>query len=600
MSRILARNLSTTSLTSLRDEVTSISKVLVLYTGGTIGMMKNERGDFTPEPNFLFYALKQRFEDSDYTYRYLSEEEQRDSFLLHPMENGRRIQVKFVEYDPLIDSSNMCCNNWIQIAKDIKKEYDQFDGFVVLHGTDTMAYTASALAFICHNLGKPIILTGSQIPVIELRSDGYVNFISSLVVACSCIPEVMLCFDAKVFRGCRAIKIDTGAFDAFDSPNMAPLVKLGFKIQVNSTAVQRPKKLEKFFVNTKLCPDVAVLHLLPSMSIATVKSILNSEIKGLIIQTFGAGNAPSKNTEFIKLLKEASERGLVIVNVTQCHKGSVARYYAVAEGIQEAKVVSSGDMTLEAAITKLMFLLGQEELSVEEKRTLMNKNLRGEITIVQKDESALSLEIIEKLADTLNLSTFEETNKLRDMIFPNLMCGAAKMGELETLKKLKDKGGNLSSANQDGRTPLHFAAREGLVSVVKYLLEEGASVHQCDSNNNTPLMDAIYGNRFDVIPLLVRTGATIHIRNSVRIATELCCAADLDDVDTIHSWHIAGADLNCSDYDKRTALHVAMNSKRENAIKYLLNNGADPDAKDQSGKTPRDYAKKNGILHLLN
>ncbi|CAI9730586.1 L-asparaginase-like isoform X2 [Octopus vulgaris] len=593
----LIRNFSTSS----QAEADSSKKVLVLYTGGTIGMKRDTNGSYVPVQDFLFNALKDRFHDYEYGQKFFVDEEQNSNFVLGSTKEGSRIHVKFIEYDPLVDSSCMSYDIWLRIANDIKAEYENFDGFVILHGTDTMAYTASALSFMCENLGKPIILTGSQIPVIELRSDGYVNFISSLIVAANyCIPEVMLCFDSNVYRGCRAVKIDTGAFAAFDSPNLSPLVKLGFKIQVNWSSVTRSREMEKFKVFTNMCTNVAVIHLFPSITLETIKAVILSEgIKGIVLQTFGAGNIPTNQTQFVDLLKEASERGILIVNVTQCAKGSVGRYYAASEGLGEAGVIPGGDITLEAAITKLMYILGQENLTLEQKRKLMKKNLRGEVTIVPKTDSPLNFELIALMAKRLSLSTNAEIESLRDTIFPDLICTAAKTGNLSSMADLKEKGGNLSCFNKENRSPLHIAARSGYYDMVLYLLKEGASVHQRDDNNCTPLIDAISGNQLDIIDALVGTGASLNYMDADSIGMHLCSLAAVDNVKALESWKRAGADLNTKDYMGSTALHVAANKGHEEAVQFLLRNGANPKITDTNGRPAKYYAAKHNIGHLF-
>ncbi|KAK6015565.1 L-asparaginase, type I, partial [Ostertagia ostertagi] len=207
--------------------------------------------------------------------------------------------------------------------------YNNYDGFVVLHGTDTLAYTASALSFMMENLGKPVIITGSQIPVAEVRSDGMENLIGALVVAANLdIPEVCVYFNNKLMRGNRTIKLDNAALEAFDSPNMHPLAKMDIKIKVNYDSIFRSPNVNPFTVHDNLCRDVGLLRIFPSMSIESVRAFLKPPTKGVILQTFGAGNMPTRRKDIIEALTEAINRGCLVVNCSQCVKGQVDVNYA--------------------------------------------------------------------------------------------------------------------------------------------------------------------------------------------------------------------------------------------------------------------------------
>uniref|UniRef100_A0A8W8I7Y9 asparaginase n=1 Tax=Magallana gigas TaxID=29159 RepID=A0A8W8I7Y9_MAGGI len=534
------------------------STVLVIYTGGTIGMETNDEGVYETKENFLVSKLKTLplFHDEEYAVAHFAADEK--DFLVLPHQNGRRVMYKIMEYKPLLDSSNMMENDWGKIASDLFEHYDHYDGFVVLHGTDTMAYTASALSFMCENLGKTIILTGSQIPIFEVRSDGRDNFLSSLIMAgLYNIPEVLVCFDNKILRGNRSIKNDAGSFSAFISPNIPPIATLEIRINVDWAAVFRTTKTEKFRVHKNMCLNVGLLRIFPGITLQTVKAFLQPPMQGVVLQTYGAGNAPDDRPDFLKVLKEASDIGVVIINITQCTKGCVMTSYATGKALNDAGVICGGDMTPEAALTKLSYVLSKETWSMEEKRKFMKRNLRGEMTVVAKEDiSILDFELIESVAQELRLSSTEEKKKLQDALYPSLMCAAAKTGDNDALEILRRSGGNLSSHNYDGRTALHVASKEGHVPTVKYLLQQGVSVHLKDCNGITPLHDAVMGKHQDIITLLVQTGAKLTIKPIV-LSLELCCAAASEDIETLQAYRDAGANLSVCDYDKRTALHVA-------------------------------------------
>ncbi|MEI4549581.1 asparaginase [Pseudoalteromonas spongiae] len=331
-------------------------KIYIAYTGGTIGMKKSSKG-YIPAEGFLTQTVKASAEFN---------REEMPLFDIH-------------EYCPLIDSSDMSPMHWQQIADDIKEKYADYDGFVVLHGTDTMAYTASALSFMLENLTKPVIVTGSQIPLSQLRSDGQVNLLNAMYLAANYpIGEVSLYFNNQLYRGNRATKMHADGFAAFGSPNMSPLAKVGINIEL--VAGQLSPSLNNKLDVTKITPQqIAVLHLYPGISVDLIKSMMTDSLKALVLLSFGVGNAP-QNPEMLELFSSATQAGLVIINLTQCIQGSVNMGgYATGNALLNAGVISGYDMTLEACLTKLHYLLSQN-LEVETVRHLMQDNLKGELT----------------------------------------------------------------------------------------------------------------------------------------------------------------------------------------------------------------------------
>lgn len=334
-------------------------RVYIAYTGGTIGMTRSARG-YAPETGFLQRQMRSMPELQDPTM---------PSYTIH-------------EYDPLLDSSNMTPREWGKIAHDIASNYDAYDGFVVLHGTDTMAYTASALPFMLQGLTKPVIVTGSQIPLCEIRNDARENLITSLMIAAQHdVPEVSLYFGGKLLRGCRATKVSADGFAAFDSPNFPALGEVGIDIEINEPLVRRPQADAKLTVHEFRSPSVIALRLFPGIAPELIRNVLRPPLQGLVLEAYGVGNGPDQDEAFLAALSEATERGVVIVDTTQCLEGSVnLEEYAAGTALARAGVVSGYDLTAEAALAKLHYLFSRGYGPDEVKRRVQ-EDVCGEMTV---------------------------------------------------------------------------------------------------------------------------------------------------------------------------------------------------------------------------
>ncbi|EAQ30888.1 MULTISPECIES: asparaginase [Idiomarina] len=330
--------------------------IYVAYTGGTIGMKKSAQG-YVPAAGHLSQCVENLPE-------FFRDEMPR--FDIH-------------EYTPLMDSSDMTPSDWVRIARDIERNYHQYDGFVILHGTDTMAYTASALSFMLQDLSKPVIVTGSQIPLSALRSDGQINLLNALYIAANYpINEVSLFFNNTLFRGNRATKADANGFNAFSSPNYPSLLEAGIQIKLNAGELGKPPTVPMSVAEMTPQP-IGVVMLYPGISAKLIDNMMQQPVKALIIQSYGVGNAP-QDKQLLDSFKRGIDQGIIIVNCTQCFKGRVNMDgYATGNALAQLGIVSGSDMTIEAALTKLHYLLSQN-LSRQAIIEHITTDLRGELT----------------------------------------------------------------------------------------------------------------------------------------------------------------------------------------------------------------------------
>ncbi|KAG7448040.1 L-asparaginase [Guyanagaster necrorhizus] len=660
------------------------SRVLVIYTGGTIGMLIGSRG-YVPEPYFLTETLRSqtRFHDplqnslfsnsgSVQGFREWSTGSGRSSPLggnatpsasvistpqqptllvrssrpigtsygLTPNQSSavahsiqvaenvyeahlpslvtprsavpggsgsKSIRYAILEWNPLLDSSNIEIDDWIRIASEIELNYS-FDAFVVLHGTDTMSYTSSALSFLLEDLGKTVIVTGAQIPLSQLRNDATDNLMGALTIAGHyIIPECSLYFNHTLFRGNRVSKISSYDLSAFDSPNFAPLVNVGIDIVVNWNDVIRQTSLRRFRAHKQMSPHVATLRLFPGITAATVSAFFMPPIRGVILETFGAGNAPQRK-DLMLALKEACERGVIVVAISQCAKGTVSDAYETGRTLLQAGVVPGHDMTPECALAKLSYLLSKPELSTDDIRKLMGTPLRGELTRpmsgavpsqptidqnLEKIQGVLSqfVRLLEQSASPvpkITLSapvdeasqdaaaswswTAAEAASTEAVLFPFLIHLASARNDTSSIRFCLDSSstpsrysdpdsvlspsvdapqyGNIANGLVNslepgsGRSPLHVAALNGHTESVNVLLQSGALVHLRDTLGHTPLYYAARQGHRDVVEVLAQAGASLGGMDEGFASTAAKNAVRANDRKCQETWDTIGVNIS--------------------------------------------------------
>lgn len=331
--------------------------IFILSTGGTIAMKKTPQG-YAPAAGHLEKSMEK----------------------IPELKNPDMPLYTVHEYEKPIDSANMTTEDWFHIGSKIQQHYDDYEGFVILHGTDTMAYTASALSFMLENLAKPVILTGSQLPLFATRNDARENLINALLIAGHFdIPEVCIYFNNKLFRGNRSKKMDAASFAAFASPNFPALGKVGTDMRIRRE-LMRESSREKLAVRAIQPAVIHTVRLFPGMSADALSCFLQASPQALILETYGVGTAPD-DARFLDVIKKAVQQGIIIVNCSQCPRAKIRMSdYATGSALLNAGVISGGDMTFEAVITKLFYLFSRELPRDEIKKQLM-MNLRGELTV---------------------------------------------------------------------------------------------------------------------------------------------------------------------------------------------------------------------------
>jgi len=571
-------------------------RVLMLYTGGAIGMSRSPLENMVNLKENLKKLLKNNPHLCDQNYTFFNSE---NDFLITPHSMyGKRIWYKVEEFDEIKDSCDNDVEEWIKIAEAIERNYHAYDAFLILHGTDTMAYTASALSFMFENLRKTVILTGSQVPLSEMRNDAFENLLGALTLAGHfTIPEVSIYFRNKLFRGNRTIKVDAFGLEGFDSPNMQPLVVFGLTPKIDWSIIPKQKS-NKFHVEKNLSRKVGVLKMYPTMPTQIIKNVLEDDLDACIIEGFGAGSLPLGRPEIREIFKKATSEGKILLVISQCARGSVNPAYSMDQQFIDLGLISGLDMTVECAVAKLAYLLGKN-LPLEEAKELIQKDIRGDCT----EQHPISFDIkedsiLQVIANSFKASVEQEA--VKDGLFPTLTSYAAHFGYIHVLDELKRCGTRFDIGDYEGKTPLHIAAKCGQVDVIKYLITAYNNLNSVDGRGRSALFEAILNKKFDAAKILIASGAKTlaQPREMTDFLFKSTKKGDLATVKLIH--HSGEQQLDSyKNADKRTIAHIAVCENRIEILRFLKETLYNFNVQDRWGQTPLGEAKRLQLTEII-
>eukprot|EP01022_Parablepharisma_sp_SALTPOND_P025323 TRINITY_DN587_c0_g1_i1.p2 TRINITY_DN587_c0_g1~~TRINITY_DN587_c0_g1_i1.p2 ORF type:complete len:712 (+),score=54.71 TRINITY_DN587_c0_g1_i1:3950-6085(+) len=486
-------------------------RILILYVGGTLGMMKDPERGYIPKENYLVDFMYHHPALCDIEFTKNNCHSEHLDFLYTPVSPfGKRIKYQLQEFKPLLDSTDMDQGDWVSIAKAISDNYNNFDAFIVLHGTDTVALTASALSFMLENLRKTVIVTAAMIPLFEMRNDAINNIICALLIAGHYwIPEVTVMFHNKLYRGNRIVKESSHHINAIRSPRCPPLAKIGTSIKMNWPMIFRVRNGGSFTVFTKLETRITRVRITPYMTTKTFAAMMSSKFKGIVLETYGPGNFPTDRPELLEIIQNVVSAGVVVVNISQCRNSMVSDFLGNGKILTDVGVVNGCDMTAECTLAKLSYLLGK--YPAEKAKKQLQMNLRGELTPDTANQGPgfpiLRYKLLERLTERLDIVLSPVDYKcISANVYPCLVIQAASEGNVETLLTLKKQGADLNTADPELRTAAHVAALCGKREVIKFLIKEGVNINQADGYSSSPLYYAVEKKHYDIARDLLRVG----------------------------------------------------------------------------------------------
>jgi len=572
-------------------------KVLIFYCSGSfcLKLMENkEQKILIYEKNFLFKYMSNQlnFCDREFTKDILNPTLDPEGLISTPKTlHGKRIFYRIYEFDKIIDSNNMTLEMWKRIGRTIRNNYEDYDSFIIIHGTDTMVYTASILSFMLENLNKPVILTGAHIPLSEMRNDAHTNLVDALTIAAFYkIPEVCILFGSELFRGNRTIKTDNVHFTAFESPNFQPLAELGVNIKVNWEFVSKESE-DNFCYFDDLNSNIGIVKIFPMIDDEQFETFFKPPIEAVIIETYGAGNIPLNRPKLIEIIKEASERGVILLNVSQCRKGVVSTSYETGKLLENLGVIFAGDITLECALAKLSYLLGKKY----DRKTLfkmIKTNLRGELTPPFEEHfSYQSNSFINYMMNTLDLTHEDKESKVFfDSLMPSIINELIEQQNLEILKKFENEISHINFAEFTEKSPLHIAAKNGNEKFVKFLLKfKNIKINMLDNKKMTALNHACLHKKENVAIILKDSGGKLNEDPCLNLGHHFSKLAYEGDLNALKLFHECGANLMAKNYQNRTAAHIAAAEGKIEILKFLITEGKyNIFEKDKYGNIPID------------
>ncbi|EAR86550.2 L-asparaginase (macronuclear) [Tetrahymena thermophila SB210] len=575
-------------------------KVLIIYAGGFFGAEYDySQGSYAPlilTRNQLFNKMQKisYFCDVNFTYQHAT-----DGFLVTPIsEYKKRIYYKVVEMENLKINSTFFDRSCVEELLDIiDQNYETFDSFVVIHGTDSMAYSASFVSFMIENLSKPIIFTGSMVPLSIMRNDSFNNLLGALTIAGHFnIPEVCIFFHNKLLRANRSTKVDAQGLDCFNSPNFPTLAEFKVHIEVNWTNILRNDEFQTVKINKKFTDHkIEIMRYNPCFSEVSLSHLLKTpDLKGVIIEGYGPGNLPFYDDNFSKICQEAAQNEVYIVAVSQSIKSYTSQFNS--EQQTQLNIIYGGNMTTEATLAKLSYLI-TKGISYKEIMYLMNQNIRGELTPHSNDQKFevrqenLIEAITEKFNNRVNYRQ-SQVDLIKSYIVPNVACYMAQFGFMHYLEEMKVQKTNFKFCDYDRRTALHVAVRESREQVCKFLIDEQVDVNFVDYFGRSPLYEAILTKNKKIVYMLIQNGGQI-IAEKDEITNLLLDSAMTGDLDTIKLIYHSGL-KNFNDYtniDQRNIGHVAASEGQLEIIKFLKYTARfDFSQRDIWDRTPLDDA----------